>query len=114
MWVVREFLRLLFRIVFGSAIAIVIAGAWALASSGDFTHSMRIMLLLFGSLSILLAGAGGRTTMSRRAVNWGEVMPGRGGVIFRGVQPRPGEPTLSAGAVFVGTGAVLIVLGLLV
>ena len=114
MWVVRELARLILRIVFAAAIAIVLAGVWALLSGGDFAHALRITLLAFGCLLILLAGAGNKRTMSSRVINWGVLTPGRGGVIFRGVQPRPGEPTMSAGAVFLGSGAVLVFLGLLV
>ena len=114
MWIVRELFRLVSRVVFGAALAILVAGLWALASNGDFSHATRVMLLLFGCLLILLAGGGSKTTMTSRVINWGEVMPGRGGLIFRGVRPRPGQPTLSATAVFIGSGAVLIVLGLTV
>jgi hypothetical protein len=122
MWVVRELLRLVFRIVFGAAIAIIVAGVWALISGGDFSHAMRVTLLLTGCFLILLAGAGSKTTMTSRMINWGVITPGRGGTIFRGlggglyrnVQPRPGDPTLTASAVFIGSGAVLIVLGVIV
>jgi hypothetical protein len=44
-------------------------------------------------------------------VGWGEITAGRGGVIFDGWKPRPDEPQLSAGAVFIGSGIVLLVLG---
>jgi hypothetical protein len=114
MWVVRELLRLVFQIAFAAAIAIIIAGFWAFVSGGDFTRAMRIMLFLVGGLLLLLSGTGSKTTMSSRRVNWGVITPIAGNPIFRGVTPRPGEPTLTAGAVFAGSGAVLIVLGLMV
>jgi hypothetical protein len=122
MWVVRELLRLIVRIVFAAAIAIVFAGVWAVASGGDFTRAMWVTLLLTGCLLILLAGTGSKTTMTSRVINWGVITPGRGGTIFRGVggavyrnvQPRPGDPTLTASAVFIGSGAVLIILGVIV
>ena len=34
-----------------------------------------------------------------------------GGVIFRGWQPKPEDPRLTANAVFIGSGIVLLVLG---
>jgi hypothetical protein len=114
MWVLVELVRLLYRILFGAALAIIFAGIWALASGGDFSHAMRIGLFLVGGLLLLLSGGGSKSTMTSRVINWGEITPGRGGIVFRGVQPKPGQPTLTANAVFLGSGAVLIVLGFVV
>lgn len=113
MWVVRELLLLIFRIAFAAAIAIIFAGLWALAS-GDFTHNIRVMFFAFGALLILLAGAGNRSSATNRTLGWLEITPGRGNAIARWSTPRPEDPKLSAGAVFLGSGAVLIFLGALV
>jgi hypothetical protein len=113
MWVVRELALLIFRIVFVAAIAIILAGLWALIS-GDFAHSIRVMFFLFGALLILLAGAGNRSTGANRRLGWQLITPGRGNAIARWSTPRPEDPKLSAGAVFVASGAVLIFLGFLV
>jgi len=110
MWPVREVLRLLARIALAALIAIVIAEIHALVSGGDTFHSFRIVCMLLGGLYLLLGGSGTGSAASRR-VNWGEVTPGLGGVIFRGFQPKPGDPTLTPTAVFIGSGLVLLALG---
>jgi hypothetical protein len=113
MWVVRELSLLIFRIAFVAAIAIIFAGLWALAS-GDFTHNMRVMFFLFGALLILLAGAGNRSTGANQRLGWLPITSGRGNAVARWSAPRPEDPKLSAGAVFIGSGAVLVFLGFLV
>src|SRR3954453_521998 len=114
MWVVRELSRLLFRIAVAAAIAILLAGLWTLTSSGGFAHDLRVMFFLFGAFLILLAGAGRRASATNRRINWLPITPGRGNVIARWGTPRPEDPQLTASAVFVGSGAVLFVLGFLV
>lgn len=112
MWFFREVFRLVWMIVVVTAIAAAVASLVALLSSGDLVHELRLFFLVFGCLLLLFAGAGNRSTASARRVNWGIVTPGRGGIIFRGVAPRPGDPTLTLSAVFVGSGLALIVLGI--
>jgi hypothetical protein len=113
MWVFRELARLLFQIAFATAIAMLIAGAWALVS-GDFFSNLRIMFLLFGGLLILLAGAGNRASMTNQTLSWGVLSSLRGyGLLAPAFTPRPGQPTLTASAVFVGSGIVLLVLGMI-
>jgi hypothetical protein len=114
MWVVRELLRLLIRIVCATAIAIIVAGVWAFVAGGDFSRAMRVMLLLLGCILILIAGAGNRTSAaSRSAMDW-RVFAGIRGRLSPAVAARPGQPTLTASAVFIGSGAVLILLGVIV
>ncbi|HZQ16676.1 MAG TPA: hypothetical protein VFA82_07875 [Gaiellaceae bacterium] len=110
MWVLRELARLLARIAVGVLIAIVIAEIRAVAGGGDTPRTFRIILLVLGGLYLLLA-AGGTGSAASRMVNWGEATAGRGGMIFRGFRPRPDEPRLSAGAVFVGSAIALFALG---
>ena len=110
MWIVRELARLLMRIAVAALIAILIAEVRALLAGGETMHTFQVMLLLFGGLFLLL-GAAGRGSAASRRVNWGSITPGAGGVIFRGFLPRPGDPTLTPGAVFIGAGLVLLVLG---
>jgi len=114
MWIVRETFRLLRMVVAATAVAAAVAGLWALLSTGDLVHDLRISFFLIGAITLLLAGAGNQSTAAARRVNWGLITPGRGGILFRGVRPRPGEPTLTASAVFVGSAAVLFVLGAIV
>src|SRR5436305_5380795 len=110
MWVVRELARLVLRIGLAVLIAVVIAEIRAALSGGDTLGTFRIVCLLLGGLYLLLAGSGTGSAASRR-VNWGEITPGLGGVIFRGFRPRPEDPTLTPSAVFVGSGLVLLALG---
>jgi hypothetical protein len=110
MWVVRESARFLSRVAVGVVIAIVIAEVRAVVSGGDTTHTFRIVLLLLGGLFLLLGGTGTGSAASR-VVNWGEITPGLGGTIFRGFRPRPEDPRLTAGAVFIGSGVALLALG---
>ena len=113
MWVVRELARLVGRIAVAVLIAIVIAEVKALAVGGDAMHTFRLTLLVLGALLLLLGGTGTGSVASRR-VNWGSITPGAGGVIFRGFQPRPEDPRLTAGAVFIGSGIAVLALGIFV
>jgi hypothetical protein len=110
MWVVRALVQLLSRIAVAVLIAIVIAEIRALLGGGDAMHTFRVMLMLLGGVFLLL-GATGRGSAASQRVGWGEVTDGRGGAIFKGFRSRPDEPQLSAGAVFIGSGIVLLVLG---
>jgi hypothetical protein len=110
MWVVRALLQLVSRIAVAVLVAIVIAEVRALLDGGDTMHTFRVVLLLLGGLFLLLGASGTGSAASRR-IGWGEVTAGRGGVVFRAFQPRPDERQLSAGAVFIGSGIVLLVLG---
>ncbi len=110
MWVARETARFLSRVAVAVLIAIVIAEVRAALGGGDSMRTFRIVLLLLGGLFLLLGGTGTGSAASRR-VNWGSITLGRGGDIFRGFQPRPEDPRLSAGAVFIGSGVALLALG---
>ena len=112
MWVARELSRLLARIGTGAAMAALVAGIWALVSGGDFLHDLRIGFFLFGALMLLLAGAGNRATASGRRMTYGTFSGIRGySRLSPRVRARPGQPTLTASAVFVGSGIALLVLG---
>lgn len=111
MWLVRELARLLVRIAVAVAIAGVVAGLKALASGGGMLHTWRITLLALGGLMFLLAGTG-RGGAHRRlnlAMDHGPNYVMR----IPGMQPKPDDPTLTASAVFVGSGLVLLALGVL-
>ena len=113
MWVVRQALRLVGRITVAVLIAVVIAEFRAAVSGGDTTQTFRMVVLLLGGLFLLMGGTGTGSVASR-VVNWGEITPGRGSVIFRGFRPRPEDPQLTAGAVFIGSGVALLALGAVV
>jgi hypothetical protein len=110
MWLVRELARLVGRILIAVLIAIVIAEVRALASGGDTFWTFRIVMMLLGALYLMLAGAGTGSAASHR-VDWGVITPAGGGVIFRGLRPKPNDPRLTPSAVFVGSGLVLLALG---
>jgi hypothetical protein len=109
-WVFRQLFRLIGRIAVAVLIAIAIAEVRAVLTGGDTMHTFRIVLLLLGGLMLLLGGTGTGSAASRR-VNWGQITPGRGNIFFRGFRPKPEDPTLTPGAVFIGSGVVLLVLG---
>ena len=112
MWIVRELVRLLLRIAVAVAIAAAIAGVKAVASGGGMLHTWRITLFALACLMLLLAAAG-RGAANRRlnaGVDHGATFIMRFPLAAR----RPEDPTLTASAVFVGSGAVLLVLGFLV
>jgi hypothetical protein len=116
MWLFRELFRLVWMIAVTVAIAAAVGALIALVSSGSLVHDLRIDFLAFGALLVLLAGAGNRSTASARRANWGIMVGMRSkiGVLSPPVRSRPGDPTLTGSAVFVGSGLALIVLGLLV
>ena len=111
MWVVRELLRFVSRIAIAVVIAIVIAEVRALVSGGDTFRTFRIVCLLFGGLYLLLA-AGPSASLGGRRMNdtswWVTQSLGWGTL-----QSAPG-PKMTATAVFIGSGIVLLVLGAVV
>lgn len=113
MWIARELSRLLFRIGIAVLIASLLAEIRALISGGDMFHTWKILLLVLGGLMLLLGGAGTGSAASRR-VNWLPITPGRGNLIARWSTPRPEDPTLTANAVFIGTGIALLAMGVFV
>lgn len=110
MWVLRELVRLLSRILIGVAIAVIIAGIKALVSGGDTFWTFRIICMLLGAFYLLLGAAGTGSAASHR-VNWIPITPIRGNPIARWTTPRRGEPTLTATAIFIASGLVLLAFG---
>jgi hypothetical protein len=114
-WILRELTRLLWTIAVATAIASAVASLWALASTGSLLHDLRIGYFLFGALLILLAGAGGgRSTVQGRIMTYTWFTGIRGYGMFSPGRARPSQPTLTASAVFVGSGLALFVLGAVV
>ena len=114
MWIVRELIRLVEKILLGFAIALVIASLWALASKGGFVRDLRYTSLIIGAFTVVMAFMGGGTAFERQldygvTLNaWGRI-PGVSSLRYN-----PEDPTLSPGAVFVGTGLALLAFGLFV
>src|SRR3954468_900624 len=105
MWLVRALVQLSLRVVAGLVLALVLAVLLALLRGGGFQHAFDIACWSVGVLAILM-GAVGQSTASRTLETAGR-MPGLPAT-FRS---QPGDTTVSTAAVFFITGAVLIVLG---
>lgn len=108
MWVAKSLVRLLSRIAVAVLIAIVIAEIRALVSGGDTFWTFRIVLMLGGVFFLLLATAGQGGAASER-VNWVDIFSVEG--YFPALRPASGERQLTPTAVFIGSGLVLLVLG---
>lgn len=124
MWFFREVFRLIWMIAISIAIAAAFAGLWTLLgpspaygrspAHAGFVHDFGVICLIFGVLLLLLSGAGNRSTASARRTDWG-IMTGFSkalGALSPPVKSRPGDPTVTATAVFLGSAIVLLALGL--
>ena len=112
MWVVRELVRLVMRIVVITAVTLGIAALLALVSVGSFDTSARILCIVVGCMLLAMAGVGRGSNVERymdtsvQQAAWGNI-PG-----FDAVRPRPEDPTLAPGAAFFCSGLALIVIGI--
>jgi hypothetical protein len=109
MWVARELLRFASRIAIAALIAVVIAEGRALGGGGDTLRTFRIVLMVLGVLYLLLAAGPGASLDGRRltAGGWWST-ESRG---FATLQAAPG-PRLTATAVFIVSGLLLLVVGI--
>jgi hypothetical protein len=110
-WIFRESLRLLERIAIAVLVAIVIAELRTLASGGELMHTFRISLVIMGAFLLALGAMGPGSTYDRHLSAVGHYWAQRTGVADNA--PAPG-PVLTAGAVFVLSGAAVLALGLFV
>lgn len=114
MWIVRELIRLVEKIAIGFVVALVIAVLWAAISKHSFRADFRNTCLLVGALTVLMGAIGRNTPFERRMdygiteQAWGRI-PGVSTLKFN-----PEDPTLTAGAVFIGTGTALLAVALFV
>jgi hypothetical protein len=114
MWIVRELIRLVEKIALGFVIALVFAVLWAALSKDAFVHDLRTTCLVVGGFTLVMAGMGRGTPFERRLdygiteAAWGR-LPG-----VSSLKVNPEDPTLTPGAVFVGTGLALLAFGLFV
>lgn len=112
MWIVRELIRLLEKIAIGLVIALAFALLWATISTHSFRTDFRNTCLLVGALTVLMGAMGRGSPFERRmdygitAQAWGRI-PGVSSLQFN-----PEDPTLTAGAVFIGSGAALLAVAL--
>jgi hypothetical protein len=112
MWIVRELVRLVMRIVVITAVTLAVAALLALVSAGSFDTNARILCIVVGCMLLAMAGVGRGSNVERfmdtsvQQVAWGNI-PG-----FDAVRPRPEDPTLAPGAAFFCSGLALIVIGI--
>jgi hypothetical protein len=111
MWVVRELARLLEKIALAVLIAVVIAELRTLVAGGDRMHTFQISLIVVGAVLMMMAAMGPGTSYERDLTVIGRYWASRAGVRDTG---EPSGPMLTANAVFLLSGAVVIALGLLV
>jgi hypothetical protein len=107
-WIVRELIRLIEKIAIGFVVALLIALGWAAISTHSFVTDFRNTCLLVGALTVAM-GAMGRNSPLERQMDygitqqaWGRI-PGVSTLKFN-----PEDPTLTAGAVFIASGAALL------
>ncbi|MDX6364900.1 MAG: hypothetical protein QOC85_3961 [Streptomyces sp.] len=111
MWVLRESLRLVERVAIAVLIAIVLAELRTLATGGELMRTFRISLVLIGAVLLMLGAVGPGSTYDRHLSAVGHYWSQLSGVDDNA--PPPG-PVLTAGAVFVFSGAAVLALGLFV
>jgi uncharacterized membrane protein len=111
MWLLRELLRLLERIFIAVLVAIVLAEVRTLISGGDRLHTFQISLVVVGALLLMMGAAGNDSAYDRHLSAVGHYWAQRSGVDDREAQV---GPVLTAGAVFVISGVVVIAVGLLI
>ena len=111
MWLLRELLRLLERIFIAVLIAVVLAEVRTLISGGDRMHTFQISLVIVGALLLMMGAAGNDSAYDRYLSAVGHYWAQRSGVDDSEAQV---GPVLTAGAVFVISGVVVIALGLLI
>jgi hypothetical protein len=108
MWLVRELLRLIARVVLGFVVALVLAALWATVSEHSFTHDLYITTLTLGCI-LLVMGAVGRDSNFDRAMDAGITQAALGRIPGVSTIERRGEdPTLRLGIVFVLAGLSLL------
>jgi hypothetical protein len=110
-WALRELTRLLEKIALAVLIAIVIAELRTLVSGGDRLHTFQISLIVVGALLMMMAAVGPGTNYERRVGVMGRYWGSRTGVHDSG---EPTGPVLTTNAVLLVSGAVVILLGLLI
>jgi hypothetical protein len=111
MWLLRELLRLLEKILIAVTVAIVLAELRTLISGGDRLHTFQISLVIVGALLLMMGAAGSDSTFDRHLSAVGRYWGQLSGV--HEAEPQVG-PVLTAGAVFVISGVVVIAIGLLI
>jgi hypothetical protein len=108
MWLVRELIRLVEKIVLAFVIALALAALWAVVSEHSFSHDLYITTLTIGC-ALLLMGAIGRGSNFDRGMDFGVTQAAWGRIPgFSSLERRGEDPTLNPGVVFVLAGLALL------
>jgi hypothetical protein len=108
MWLVRELIRLVEKIVLGFVIALALAAIWAAVSEHSFSHDLYVTTLTIGC-ALLLMGAVGRGSNFDRSMDFGVTQSAWGRIPgFSSLERRGEDPTLNPGIVFVLSGRALL------
>ena len=114
MWVVRELVRLVEKIVVAFVIALALAVLWATVSQHSFSHDLYVTTLTLGC-ALLLMGAIGRGSNFDRSMDAGVTQAAWGRIPGMSTLNRhPEDPTLNPGVVFVLSGLALLAFAFLV
>ncbi len=115
MWIFRELIRLLERIALAVVIALILALVQVpFRNHGGFVAGFQLSCIIVGAFLLMMAGVGGDSNFARR-MDYGVTESALGRIPGVSTLQRTGEdPHLSAGAVFVGSGLVLLAIGFLV
>jgi hypothetical protein len=113
-WVVRELVRVVTRVVIGVSIAVVVGALLALISGNSFAGGLHVVSLVLGCL-VLLMGVMGSGSNFDRAMDFGVTQAAWGRIPGMSTTKRTGEdPTLRPGIVLVLTGLAILAFGIFV
>ena len=108
MWLARELLRLVERIVIAFLAALAIAASWAALGEHPFSHDLYVTTLTIGC-ALLLMGAIGRGSNFDRGMDFSITQAALGRIPGVSTISRRGEdPTLNPGIVLVLSGLALL------
>lgn len=112
MWLARELVRLVAKIVLAAAIALALAGILAAVGVNGFVATARILCIVFGCMLLAMGAVGRGSNVERYAdtnvtkVAWGTI-PGFDSFTRR----RADEPRLAPGAVLFCAGLAVLAIG---
>jgi hypothetical protein len=114
MWVLRELLRLVEKVLVGFAVALVAALIWAAVSQYSFSRNLHITTLVIGAMLLVMGAVGSGSNMDR-SMDFGVTQAAWGRIPGVSTTKRAGEdPTMRPGIVLVLTGVGLLAVGVFV
>jgi hypothetical protein len=113
-WVVRELLRLVEKVVIGILVALAVAAVWAALSTHSFTHNLHLTTLILGAFLIVMGAIGSGSNLDR-GMDFGVTQYAWGRIPGMSTLSRTGEdPTMRPGIVLFLTGLALLAFGFFV